>query len=187
MLGMEPAQRQIAFRTGRLEFNDVGRQGHNDLPIMNHMFGIPTSRQHPFNSPSLSRPQMRLHWSATSSPQIRRIGSRASPYLGEGEYHTSSTWKKTTDPVAKITTSASSVLPSSNARPFGVNPAIGESFFNLILPSMINWLAPTSVSYVKVLFILCRRCIHRPMLTEIITPSTTPCEKKKSGAVYARR
>ena len=48
-------------------------------------------------------------------------------------------------PVAKITMSAGSSLPSSNLSPFGVNVSICGPLFNLILPSMMSWLAPTSV------------------------------------------
>ena len=48
-------------------------------------------------------------------------------------------------PVAKMTASASRVLPSVNSSPFCVKRAIWASFLSLILPSTINWLAPTSV------------------------------------------
>jgi hypothetical protein len=48
-------------------------------------------------------------------------------------------------PVAKITASVSSVLPSVNSRKACVKRASWLSFLSLILPSIISWLAPTSV------------------------------------------
>jgi hypothetical protein len=48
-------------------------------------------------------------------------------------------------PVANITTSADSSDPFWNLMPFLVNRSMKLSFFNLILPSITSWLAPTSV------------------------------------------
>ena len=53
--------------------------------------------------------------------------------------------EKTAHPVAKMTTSASSVVPSTNASPFPVKRAIALPFLTLTSPSMMCLLVPTSV------------------------------------------
>lgn len=53
--------------------------------------------------------------------------------------------QRRTYPVANITTSASTVLPSSNSNPVLVNLLIWLSFLSLILPSISICDAPVSV------------------------------------------
>lgn len=96
-----------------------------------------------------------------------------------------------THPVAKITASASSELPSSNRRPSGAKRAIWASFLSLIFPSIISWLAPTSAIDVSRQGVpvdpigkcAAERCGVR---TKVIPAGLAPREQQETRAVYAR-
>lgn len=88
----------------------------------------PSSRPAEFSSPSSSRPQTGCTESCKWVGSSSRMESLASAY-----------------PVAKITTSAPRVEPSSKSSPVDVNLTILPSLFNLIFPSTIFCEAPKSM------------------------------------------
>lgn len=89
---------------------------------------------------------------ASTYPQLR---SRISSGLGlwhlhnwqwsEKEFELRKIEEDRSYPVAKMITSAGNSDPFSNLILVFVKRSIGLSFFNFIFPSMISWLAPTSV------------------------------------------
>jgi len=120
----------------------------NTIPSAHHMFGIPISLQTPSISPSEFIPQTFFIRLTTSSPQISRIWSDASPRL----YFSVCEWKasrsrngRKINPVAKTITSASSSDPFSNLRPDSVISDILLSFLSLIFLSIMSCEAPVSV------------------------------------------
>ena len=151
MLRVEPTQGEVSCMRlikNRVFFSPSKQE--KSVPIMHQRRGSPISRHAPFISPSEYSPQIYLGRAPASGPSILRIGSRVSPSMCTCAIAaTKKQNKQTTYPVAKTTASASSVLPSANSRPFSVKFAIWASFLSLIFPSIISWLAPTSVLRVR--------------------------------------
>lgn len=117
----------------------------NSIPIAHHRFEIPISRQIPWISPSEFSPHIFFICFATSSPQISRICSGASPRLGfHIKWEDQGKWRKA-NPVAKIITSASSSDPFSNLRPVSVISESLLSFLSFIFLSTMSCDAPVSV------------------------------------------
>lgn len=135
---METTKSKVSWLNRTL---DVSIRNHNqgtNEPIMYHSPGIPKSRQTPFSFPSLSRPQIVLHLSITSTPQTLRICSRGSPNLKGERNMTSAITAKRGGDSSHSTTSAASSLPLLNLIPVSMKRSIRASFLSLILPSAIN-------------------------------------------------
>lgn len=122
------------------------------------------STEHTHHSPHIRHPQitptaMELHFVIETPDALAFVCDRVSAYLPDGfsgipvpverigsaDLRRCAVRVNNLYPVAKITTSAANEDPFSNLIPVFVNRSIGLSFFSLIFPSMINWLAPTSV------------------------------------------
>lgn len=115
------------------------------FPNIIQRLGTPEYRQVPFSSFSRSRPQIGKILLPISSSQTMRTDSRGSPTLDIISIRLKDRLKLTY-PVAHMITSAGNSDPFLNLIPVLVSRSIWLSFFNLILPSMISWLAPTSIT-----------------------------------------
>jgi len=132
----------------QLNLHTLQKSKRNAIPNAHHMFETPISLQIPLISPSEFIPQIFFIRLATSSPQISRIWSDASPRLHFNvcKYEVSRSRKgRKINPVAKTITSASSSDPFSNLRPDSVISDILLSFLSLIFLSIMSCDAPVSV------------------------------------------
>lgn len=145
---METTQREVTCQKCSSICAHYKNREKNTIPSAHHMFGIPISLQIPLISPSEFIPQIFFIRLTTSSPQISRIWSDASPSLHFSvcEYKASRSRNgRKINPVAKTITSAWSSDPFSNFRLDSVISDILLSFLSLIFLSIMSCDAPVSV------------------------------------------